>query len=304
MESYHIPVLLQESVDALLLDRGGLYVDATFGGGGHSREILKRMGRGSHLIAIDRDAEALANAPQDKRLTLVENNYRFLRNYVEYHGFERVDGILADLGVSSHQFDTESRGFSFRFDSPLDMRMSQQGELTAATIVNNYSDEELIKIFRNWGEIRRAAPLARLICNARKSQRIESTYQLNRVVEPLINPRLQHKELAKIYQALRIEVNGEMDSLALFLESTLELLNEGGRLVIISYHSLEDRLVKNFIRFGNIEGRQERDIYGICPSPFKAITRKPIIPSEEEIEKNSRARSAKLRVAERVMGKC
>lgn len=299
MGSYHIPVLLQESVSALALHNGGVYADVTLGGGGHTKAILEGMGRGSTLISMDRDSEALENLPHDKRVILVHNNYRFLRNYVDYHGFNKIDGILADLGVSSHQFDTSERGFSFRFDSPLDMRMNQMAKSTAARILNSYSQEQLANILYLYGEVENSRKVAALICNAREKSEILSTFELNKVLAPSLPKFSEHKYLAKVYQALRIEVNGEMDSLKHFLMSTLSILKSGGRLVVITYHSLEDRMVKNFIKFGNIEGVAHKDLYGRFEPPFVVLTKKPILPSQEEIASNSRARSAKLRVAQR-----
>lgn len=299
MGTYHTPVLLEESVTALALHNGGIYADVTFGGGGHSRAILKAMGEESKLISMDRDADALANAPQDKRLIFIQNNFRFLNNYVEYHGFNKIDGILADLGVSSHQFDTEQRGFSFRFDAPLDMRMNQLTKNTAAYIINNYSQENLANILYKYGEVDNSRRVSKLICANRENEKIQTTFDLNRALAPLLPKYANHKYLAKIYQALRIEVNGEMRALELFLEGTTTILKSGGRLVVITYHSLEDRMVKNFMKAGNTAGTIEKDIYGQFETPFKVITRKPIVSNEEELALNSRARSAKLRVAEK-----
>lgn len=299
MGIYHTPVLLEESVSALALHNGGIYADVTFGGGGHSRAILDRMGEKSKLISMDRDTDALDNAPQDKRLILVHNNFRFLKNYVEYHGYSKIDGILADLGVSSHQFDTEQRGFSFRFDAPLDMRMNQLAKQTAAQIVNSYDQESLAQILYKYGEVDNGRRVAKLICANRESEQIKTTFDLNRVLEPLLPKYANHKYLAKVYQALRIEVNGEMRALELFLETTATLLNKSGHLVVITYHSLEDRIVKNFMKSGNSAGTIEKDIYGHFETPFNVITRKPIVPKEEELATNSRARSAKLRVAQK-----
>ncbi len=300
MGIYHTPVLLEESVSALALTRGGVYADVTFGGGGHSREILSRMESDSTLIAMDRDSDALANSPQDKRVILVHNNFRFLNNYVRYHGFEKIDGILADLGVSSHQFDTDMRGFSFRFDSPLDMRMNILARQTAADIVNSYGQEELSDIFYKYGEVDKSRRVAQLICSNREKKRIESTTELNTLLAPLLPKFAEHKYLAKVYQALRIEVNEEMRALELFLEGTTEILKPGGRLVVITYHSLEDRMVKNFMKSGNTAGKIDKDLYGRFETPFNVLTRKPVIPSEEEIARNTRARSAKLRIAEKI----
>lgn len=299
MSEYHTPVLLKESVSALAIRRGGIYVDATFGGGGHSREILSRLEGSSKLIAFDRDPEALKNAPEDNRLILVHNNFRFLQNYIRFCGFEKVDGILADLGVSSHQFDTEERGFSFRFDANLDMRMNRLAKISAEDIVNEYDEERLTKIFREWGEVDNSRRVAKLICSEREKSRIVTTTNLNNVLDPVIPKFGGHKILAKIYQALRIEVNGEMKSLEGFLNDTLKVLAPGGRLVVITYHSLEDRMVKNFFKTGNVEGVLNKDFYGNKETPFELITRKPVLPPEEEISSNTRARSAKLRVAEK-----
>lgn len=299
MGTYHTPVLLEESVSALALHNGGIYADVTFGGGGHSRAILEKMGAESKLISMDRDTDALANAPQDKRLILVHNNFRFLNNYIEYHGYSKIDGILADLGVSSHQFDTEQRGFSFRFDSPLDMRMNQLAKHTAAHILNSYDQESLSLILYKYGEVDKSRRVASLICAQREKEKIKTTFDLNKVLAPLLPKFAEHKYLAKVYQALRIEVNGEMRALELFLEGSAHILKEGGRLVIITYHSLEDRMVKNFMKTGNTAGLIEKDMYGDFETPFTVITRKPITPTQEELSTNSRARSAKLRVAEK-----
>lgn len=297
MESYHTPVLLEESVSALALSSGGVYADVTFGGGGHTREILNRMDSSSRLFAMDKDSDALANAPQDSRLTLIHNNFRFLNNYIKYHGVQKLDGILADLGVSSHQFDTDSRGFSFRFDSPLDMRMNTLAKHTAAYILNNYSQEDISLILYKYGEVDKSRKVAQLICSQREKSEIKTTTDLNRILSVVLPKFSEHKYLAKIYQALRIEVNSEMRALELFLEATKEVLKPGGRLVIITYHSLEDRMVKNFLRSGNTAGVIEKDLYGHFETPFTIITRKPITPEEEEIASNTRARSAKLRIA-------
>lgn len=302
MSAYHIPVLLNESVSALGIDVNpqGVYVDVTFGGGGHSAEILKRLGANGRLIAFDRDSDALQNAPDDKRLILVHNNFRFIRNFIKYYGYQgKVDGILADLGVSSHQFDTGERGFSFRFDAPLDMRMNQLASKSAADIVNTYSKEELTKIFRIYGEVDKPWKVAELICSAREVSPIATTGDLSKAVERLYNGFTEHKFLAKLYQALRIEVNMEMRALEDFLTGALASLKPQGRLSVITYHSLEDRMVKNFMRAGNIEGELKKDFYGNSESPFEIITKKPILPPEEEIRGNTRSRSAKLRVAER-----
>ena len=298
MSEYHNPVLLEESVNALIGDASGVYADATFGGGGHSALILSRLSRKGRLLAFDMDADALENAPKDKRLTLIHNNFRFIHNFALLHGME-FDGILADLGVSSHQFDTQERGFSFRFDSKLDMRMNAEGERTAADVVNDYPVEKLEEIFRLYGELENPGRVAKLIDAARKQSQILTTGELNKAVESALPPYADHKWLAKLYQALRIEVNEEMRSLEKFLQGAAESLKQGGKLVVITYHSLEDRMVKNFIKTGNIEGNEQRDMYGNNVSPLKAVNRKPILPSEDEIQTNTRARSAKLRIAEK-----
>jgi len=300
MSSYHTPVLLDESVSALAIAPGGIYLDATFGGGGHSREILSRMNESSRLMAFDRDLNALKNAPNDGRLILINNNFRFIQNFVRHSGYEYVDGILADLGVSSHQFDTEERGFSFRFDTPLDMRMSSDSKFTAAHVLNSYTEAELEVLLRSYGEVENSRRVASLICKAREEKEIVLTSDLNRAIESVLPKFAEHKYLAKVYQALRIEVNGEMKALEGFLYGSLSVLRKGGRLVIITYHSLEDRMVKNFMKSGNIDGVTEKDFFGNTRSPFTLVTRKPVIPTEEEISANSRARSAKLRVVEKI----
>lgn len=300
MGTYHTPVLLDKSVSALSIVPSGVYLDATFGGGGHSREILSRMDGKSTLLAFDRDSDALCNAPKDSRLILVHNNFRFIQNYVRFYGFEYVDGILADLGVSSHQFDTEERGFSFRFDAPLDMRMGQTAKTTAADIVNNYTAEELARVLNTYGEVENSKRVAMFICKSRENGEIRTTADLNRALEPVLPKFAEHKYLAKVYQALRIEVNGEMSALQGLLNDSVNVLRTGGRLVVITYHSLEDRMVKNFMRSGNVEGVVEKDFYGNPKVPFLAITKKPVTPTEDEIANNTRARSAKLRVAQKI----
>ncbi len=302
MSEYHIPVLLQESVSALLTDPAGVYADATFGGGGHSREILSRLSAEGRLIAFDRDADARENAPEDSRFTLIRNNFRFIRNFLLLEGYrDGIDGILADLGVSSHQFDTPDRGFSFRYEARLDMRMDAgSGTETAADVVNGRSEQELEKIFRTYGEVTDSRRIARLICKAREASPILTTTGLESAIAQALPQNARHKALAKIYQALRIEVNQEMRSLEKFLCGAAESLRPGGRLAVITYHSLEDRMVKNFIRCGNVDGNEEKDIYGNVKAPLRAVTRKPVLPQEEEIGRNTRARSAKLRVAEKI----
>lgn len=302
MSEYHTPVMLDESVSALVTNPDGVYADATFGGGGHTAELLSRLHDGARVIAFDRDRDAVRNAPEDPRLTMVHNNFRFIENYAR-HLDVRFDGILADLGVSSHQFDTADRGFSFRFeDAPLDMRMNAEGELTAAEIVNTYSAEDLERILRLYGEVDQPRRAAGLIAAARDRQEIRTTGDLDRALARILPKGAEHKVLAKVYQALRIEVNQEMRSLEKFLEGATASLREGGRLVVITYHSLEDRMVKNYIKTGNVEGREEKDLYGRTMTPLEAVNRKPILPTESEIAGNTRARSAKLRIAERRAG--
>ena len=297
MSEYHNPVLLQQSIDALVTKADGIYADATFGGGGHSRSILSRLSPNGRLLAFDRDADALANAPEDERFTLIHNNFRFIYNYALIEAPEGLDGILADLGVSSHQFDTAERGFSFRFDGPLDMRMNVQGAKTAADIVNSYTQEELERIFKIYGEVENARKLAQLIVSARSQAQILSTGDLDNAIAGALPSFAEHKYLAKVYQALRIEVNDEMRSLEKFLDGAARALKSGGRLAVITYHSLEDRMVKNFIRSGRTDGKEQKDIYGNIQAPLKSLERKPIVPEESEIEGNTRARSAKLRIA-------
>ena len=300
MSEYHNPVLLKESVDALVQNPDGIYADATFGGGGHSREILGRLSSGGRLIAFDRDADAAANALDDPRFKLIRNNFRFIHNYTLLEAPEGLDGVLADLGVSSHQFDTPQRGFSFRYSAPLDMRMNTLGGMTAADVVGGYTQEELEKIFRLYGEVDNARRLAQLIVSARACTPISTTDELDKAIAPALPSFAQHKYLAKVYQALRIEVNKEMRSLEKFLEGATKALKPGARLVVITYHSLEDRMVKNWMKAGNVEGIIEKDLYGRAQAPLKPVGRKPILPGEEEISSNTRARSAKLRIAEKI----
>ena len=307
MSEYHTSVLLDESISALVTNPSGTYIDATFGGGGHTAEILSRLNKSGRVIAFDRDNDAIGNRIDDPRLSLVHNNFRFIHNYVMLDAHSRgedatlakVDGILADLGVSSHQFDTAERGFSFRYDSPLDMRMDTGADRTAADIVNSYEAEELEKIFKVYGEVENARKVAQLIVKARGENALATTGDLDKALAPVLPKFAEHKYLAKVYQALRIEVNQEMRSLEKFLMGTAASIREGGRLVVITYHSLEDRMVKNYIRSGNIDGKEEKDVFGRTHTPFSAINRKPILPCEEEIAANTRARSAKLRIAER-----
>lgn len=295
---YHIPALLEASVKALDIRPGGIYADVTFGGGGHSRAILSSLSENGHLYGFDRDLDALRNAPDDERFTFVHSNFRFIENFLRYHGEEKIDGILADLGVSFHHFDDAERGFSFRQDAPLDMRMDRKSQLTAADVANNYSEGRLTSLFRTFTDLKRPAAVAAAIVKARQVSPVETTFNLMTAVEKTLNPRQEKKELAQVFQALRIEVNQEMESLEAFLNATTRVLRPGGRLAVITYHSIEDRMVKNFMKCGNTEGREEKDLFGNSNSPWTLITRSPIKPSEEEVEMNPRSRSAKLRVAE------
>jgi 16S rRNA (cytosine1402-N4)-methyltransferase len=295
---YHNPVLLKETVDGLNIKPDGVYVDVTFGGGGHSREIMSRLGPNGRLFAFDQDEDALENAIQDDRFTLINENFRFIKRFLRFYGVKGVDGILADLGVSSHQFDVAERGFSTRFDAGLDMRMSQKNDLNAYRVVNEYDDVNLKRVFLDYGELKNAPALARTIVEARTDYPIKTTDELKEVLAKYLPERVRNKILAQIYQAIRIEVNQEMDVLKEFLEQSLEILNPGGRLSVISYHSLEDRLVKRFMKNGMFEGEPERDFYGNFSVPFKSIG-KLIVPGNEEIKLNNRARSAKLRIAEK-----
>lgn len=298
MSEYHNPVLLQACIDNLNIKPDGIYVDLTFGGGGHSAHILKQLSEKGKLFAFDQDEDAQKNAIKDPRFTLMPHNFRHLKNYLRLYGVNKVDGILGDLGVSSHQFDEASRGFSIRFDSELDMRMNQQNPLTAKKIVNEYSDKQLIHIFKTYAEIHNAARLAFVICAAREEKAISTTNELKEAISSCTPKFEEHKYLAKVFQALRIEVNQELEALKECLTQCVEILDSGARLVVISYHSLEDRLVKNIIRAGNVEGIEEKDVvFGTSKKIFKNLTSKPILPSEEEIKINTRARSAKLRVA-------
>ena len=307
MSEYHTPVLLNESISALVLNPSGIYADVTFGGGGHTAGILSRLNEDGHVIAFDRDADAIKNSIDDKRLTLVRGDFRFIRNFILQIAHERedlrerledgLDGILADLGVSSHQFDTADRGFSFRYDAPLDMRMNQEGGQTAADVVNEYPQDDLERIFRIYGEVENSGKVAALVASARANARIETTGDLDKAIAPVLPKFAEHKYLAKVYQALRIEVNHEMRSLEKFLEGAPATLKEGGLLAVITYHSLEDRMVKNFIKCGRIDGKENKDMFGVVIAPLEAVNRKPVTPEEDEIASNTRARSAKLRVA-------
>ena len=296
-EVYHIPALLSETINGLNINPNGIYVDVTFGGGGHSREILKHLGKNGRLYSFDQDLDAQKNAINDKRFTFVHGNFRFLRNFMHFYGIEAVDGILADLGVSSHHFDDAGRGFSFRFDSPLDMRMNQKAPFTAADILNTYEEQQLASLFRIYGELNDARQLARKIAKARESQKIETTGQLIELAKPKLGKEQEKKYWAKVFQSLRIEVNNEMKALKELLVQANELLKPDGRIAVITYHSLEDRMVKNFFRSGNFDGEAEKDFYGNIISPLEAVNNKVITPSEEEMQQNPRSRSAKLRIA-------
>ena len=301
MSEYHTSVLLDESVSALVDSVNGIYADATFGGGGHTAEILSRLSNNGRVLAFDRDMDAIGNRIDDPRLTLIRSDFRWIHNHVLHQGFkDGIDGVLADLGVSSHQFDTAERGFSFRYEAPLDMRMNQEATTTAADIVNGYTYEDLEKILRIYGEVDNSRRIAQLICKAREVSGIITTGDLGKAIESALPKFAEHKFLAKVYQALRIEVNQEMRSLEKFLSGAADSLKPGGKLVVITYHSLEDRMVKNFIKAGNIDGKVEKDFYGNATAPLKAVNRKPILPQEEEIAANTRARSAKLRIAEKL----
>ena len=297
---YHVPALLTETIDGLNIKSDGVYVDATFGGGGHSRAIVEKLGDMGQLYSFDQDEDAIGNALNDSRFTFVYSNFRYISNFMRYHGIKELDGILADLGVSFHHFDDKERGFSFRWEGALDMRMNRRGRRTAAWVLENYSEEQLSDTFYLYGELKNARRLATAIVKARQEEPIATVEQLLDVIRPFINPKKEKKELAQVFQALRIEVNGEIDALNDLLQQSLRMLKPGGRLVIITYHSLEDRLVKNFMKTGNLKGVVEKDFYGRVLSPFYLQTSKPIVPGDDEIERNPRARSAKLRIAEKL----
>jgi len=299
LKMYHNPVLLKESVDGLAIKKDGIYVDVTFGGGGHSKEILKRLGDKGKLIAFDQDEDALANALQDDRFTLINENFRYIKQFLKFYGIRKVDGILADFGVSSHQFDKVERGFSTRFDADLDMRMNKKNEVSAYDVVNNYDFEELKNVLLNYGDLRNGGAMAKAILAKREESSIQTTEQLKEALRQFLPKSKEHKILAKVYQAIRIEVNQEIAVIEEFLMQTPDLLDKEGRLSAISYHSLEDRLVKRFIRAGQFEGEPEKDFYGNIDVPFKKVGGL-IIPSQDEIQSNNRARSAKLRIAERI----
>ena len=317
-ETYHVPVLLKESVNGLHIKPNGIYVDVTFGGGGHSREILSRLGADGHLFSFDQDADAENNIFEDSgdakdcsneqkgkrfvddsRFTFIRSNFKFLKNWMQYYGIEQIDGLLGDLGVSSHHFDDESRGFSFRFDAPLDMRMNKRAGKTAADIVNEYDEEQLANLFYIYGELKNSRRIASTLTNARRQKPIATTSNFISAVEPLFKREREKKDMAKLFQALRIEVNHEMTALKEMLMAATDVMKPGGRLSIITYHSLEDRIVKNIMKTGNIEGKVEQDFFGHIDSPYKLINNKVIVPSEEEQSQNPRSRSAKLRIAER-----
>lgn len=296
---YHIPVLLNESIEGMNLHPAGIYADMTFGGGGHSKEILRRMDKNSHLYSFDQDEDAEKNIVDDSRFTFVRSNFRYLHNFLRYYGVEEVDAILADLGVSSHHFDDSERGFSFRFDGKLDMRMNKRAGMTAADIVNNYEEERLANVFYLYGELKNSRKLASALIKARAQKQIVTIGDFLEIIKPLFGKEREKKELAKVFQALRIEVNQEMEALKEMLYAATEVLKPGGRLVIITYHSLEDRIVKNLIKTGNVEGQMKQDFFGNVQTPFRAVNNKVIVPSDEEIARNPRSRSAKLRIAEK-----
>ena len=297
---YHIPALLKECIEGLNIAPDGIYVDATFGGGGHSRAIVNNLGENGHLYSFDQDQDAIANAIDDPRFTFVYSNFAYITNFMRFYGVQHVDGILADLGVSFHHFDESDRGFSFRFDGILDMRMNQRGGKDARWILANYSEEQLSQIFYLYGELKTSRKIANAIVKSRNNKTINTTGELLDIIKPFIKPAQEKKELAQVFQALRIEVNNEIDVLKSFLNQTIKVLKPGGRIVILTYHSLEDRLVKNFFKSGNIEGKIEKDFFGKVNTPFRLINNKVIVASEDEVARNPRARSAKLRIAEKI----
>ena len=299
-ETYHVPVLLKESVDGLSINPEGIYVDVTFGGGGHSKEILRRLGEKGHLYSFDQDADAERNIIGDDRFTFVRSNFRYLRNWMRYYEVEQIDGLLGDLGVSSHHFDDETRGFSFRFDAPLDMRMNKRAGVTAAEILNKYDEERLADIFFLYGELKTARKIAAAIVKVRGSKPIDTTQDMFNAIGHLFQREREKKDMAKLFQALRIEVNHEMDALKEMLLAATDLIKPGGRLSVITYHSLEDRIVKNVMKAGNVEGRVKQDFYGRIETPFKVVNNKVIVPDATEQQQNPRSRSAKLRIAEKI----
>lgn len=298
--TYHVPVLLNESVDGLNIKAGGVYVDVTFGGGGHSKEILSRLPEGARLFSFDQDADAERNIIADDKFTFVRSNFRYIKNFMRYHEVDGIDGVLADLGVSSHHFDDSERGFSFRFDGKLDMRMNQRAGKTAADIVNTYEEEALADLFYLYGELKNSRKIASAIVKARSTKALRTIENLLNIVKPMFGREREKKELAKVFQALRIEVNQEMDALKEMLLAATELLNPGGRLSVITYHSLEDRIVKNLMKTGNCEGKEDKDFFGRSSSPYRLINNKVIVPDDDEQERNPRSRSAKLRIAEKI----
>ena len=300
VETYHIPALLQGSVDGLNVKPDGVYIDVTFGGGGHSREILRRLGPEGRLFGFDQDADAEKNIISDDRFTFVRSNFRYIKNWMRYYEVEQVDGILADLGVSSHHFDDETRGFSFRFDAPLDMRMNKRAGMTAADVLNNYTEEQLADVFYLYGELKQARRMAAAIVKARQQQPLQTTQHLMDAVGKFVAKEREKKELAQVFQALRIEVNREMEVLKEMLTGAQELLAKGGRLSVITYHSLEDRMVKNIMRAGNVEGKVEQDFFGRIQAPLRVVNSKVITPTDDEVADNPRSRSAKLRIAEKM----
>ncbi|MCC8188300.1 MAG: 16S rRNA (cytosine(1402)-N(4))-methyltransferase RsmH [Bacteroides sp.] len=297
--TYHVPVLLRESIEGMNLQPGGTYVDVTFGGGGHSREILSLLGEKGRLLGFDQDEDAEQNIVEDPRFIFVRSNFRYLYNFLRYHGITQIDGLLADLGVSSHHFDDRERGFSFRFDGDLDMRMNRKGHLTAADVVNTYDEEHLANLFYLYGELKNSRRLASVLVKARQQEKIRTIGQFLEIVKPLFGREREKKELARVFQALRMEVNQEMEALKEMLMAATEALRPGGRLVVITYHSLEDRMVKNLMKTGNVEGKMEQDFFGNRQTPYKLINNKVIVPTAEEQERNPRSRSAKLRIAEK-----
>ena len=299
-ETYHVPVLLDESIDGLAIQPGGIYADMTFGGGGHSREILRHLGKDGHLYGFDQDADAEKNIVADDRFTFVRSNFRYIKQWMRYYGVEKIDGLLADLGVSSHHFDDETRGFSFRFEAPLDMRMNKRAGMTAADVVNNYSEQQLADVFYLYGELKQARKIASLIVKVRSERKIMTTGDLLQTVESLFRQDREKKDMARLFQALRIEVNHEMEALKEMLAGATEVIRKSGRLSVITYHSLEDRLVKNVMKAGNAEGRMTQDFFGRTETPFRLVNNKVIIPTDEEQQRNPRSRSAKLRIAERI----
>ena len=297
---YHVPVLLEQSILGLNIQSAGTYVDVTFGGGGHSKEILKHLDKRGRLLSFNQDADAEKNIINDKRFTFVRSNFRYLQNFLRYYGVEQIDGLLADLGVSSHHFDESERGFSFRADGPLDMRMNKRAGLSATDVVNDYTEEKLANVFYLYGELKNSRKLANTICKAREVQKLDTINAFLEVIKPLFNKEREKKELAKVFQSLRIEVNQEMEALKEMLQAATQVLKPHGRLVVITYHSLEDRMVKNLMKTGNVEGKADKDFYGRVNTPYALVNNKVIVPSEEEIERNPRSRSAKLRIAEKL----